>query len=415
MRIYAFAQLYPTPYKPYYDAHFADLVRKGHELVVFATGEIDDVRNEKVVRFGLAERTRYVPGTLRTLPSRLGRIAVGAAGLALAAPARARAAGAAAPSAKLGLLAALRAIAMGPGRPDICIVHGLGTATLFHWLPQIFPGVPVALYYHGGEIPGVPRLGEDATARALAASDIVFTNTEFSRQQVIGRGCPAERVAVLPVGFELEDYAPRTGGYRRDGRLRLLSAGRLSEEKGLMFALQALKRVIEQGERAVTLAIAGDGYLRPQLEAYVRENRLEEHVTFPGLLSTREVIEAMGAADALLLPSVPLGDCAETQACAVQEAMLMGAPVVTTRCGGVPESIPPEMRRFSVPPGNPDALAGAIAELARLSAEKMQALGEVCRQFVVERYDVARLNQELLDRAMDRPRRHRDDLLIATS
>ncbi len=401
MRIYAFAQHYPTPYKPYYDAHFADLVRRGHELRVFAFDEIDRVRNQKVVRFGLAERTRYVPGTLHTLLPRLPAILAGAARLGMGAAGRARAAAAAAPGPKLRLVAAARALALGPGRPDLCIVHGLGTATLFPWLRRVFAGVPVALYYHGGEVPMAPRLGEDSAAQAFAAADIVFTNTEFSRGQAIARGCPADRVSVLPVGFALEDYNPRPDrGYRPGGVLRLVSAGRMSEEKGLLYALEAVKQVVAAGEHRISYVIAGAGYGRSLLEAFVREHDLSAYVSFPGVLANGAVIEAMAGADVLLLPSVPLGNWAETQACAVQEAMLMGALVVTTRAGGVPESIPPEMRRFSVPPRNSDALARAIMELARMRPEEMRAVAAACRRFVVERYDVTRLNELLIEQTL---------------
>ena len=68
MRIFAFVRRYPIPYKPYYDAQFADLVRRGHDLTIFAGGSIDDVLNEKVLRHGLADRTRHFPMTLRDVP-----------------------------------------------------------------------------------------------------------------------------------------------------------------------------------------------------------------------------------------------------------------------------------------------------------------------------------------------------------
>ena len=56
MRIHTFVEHYPVPYKPYYDAHFADLLHKGHDLTIFATGRMDRTVNEKVEQFGLRER-----------------------------------------------------------------------------------------------------------------------------------------------------------------------------------------------------------------------------------------------------------------------------------------------------------------------------------------------------------------------
>ncbi len=78
----------------------------------------------------------------------------------------------------------------------------------------------------------------------------------------------------------------------------------------------------------------------------------------------------------------------------------MGALAITTRTGGVPESIPPELERFVVPPGDSGALAQTIAQLAAMPIEEIRADAAVCRRFVTERYDVAKLNEELLRRTL---------------
>src|SRR5690606_17896531 len=48
LRIYVFVESYPNPYKPYYDHQFADLLRKGHDLTIFAAGAESGVLNPKV-------------------------------------------------------------------------------------------------------------------------------------------------------------------------------------------------------------------------------------------------------------------------------------------------------------------------------------------------------------------------------
>lgn len=73
MRIYAFTQYCPSTFKPYFDTQFAQLVRDGHELTVFAKGRQGAVVNEKVARLGLEARTRPYPTTLHTLPPFLPR------------------------------------------------------------------------------------------------------------------------------------------------------------------------------------------------------------------------------------------------------------------------------------------------------------------------------------------------------
>jgi glycosyltransferase involved in cell wall biosynthesis len=397
MRIFFFARRYPVPYKPYYDAQFADLVARGHDITIFAGGTHDRVLNEKVNRHRLLERTSYFPPTARGIPGRLPAILKGL----IKEPGRLLAdakAAAAQGSGFASLTQAVRMFSVRRAPPDICFIHGLGTATMMPWLRSVYENVPIALYYHGGEVPTSNEFDGAKPRVAFEMCDVVFTNTEFSRAHAIERGCPPEKVMIVPVGFDLADYTPPADRqYRSDGTLRLLSAGRMSEEKGFIFALQAIKQLVKQGIRDVHYSLTGEGYLRPTLEAYVRTERLEPYVTFLGTLTTEGVIRAMSSADVLVLPSIQVGNWVENQACAVQEAMLMKALVVTSRTGGVPESIPQEMRPYVVSPGDSAELARALAAVHRLSVDELARLGEQCRRFVVEHYDVRRLNDRMLE------------------
>lgn len=405
MRIFAFTQYYPSTFKPYFDTQFAQLVRDGHELTVFAHGRQGDEVNEPVTRYGLEARTRRYPTTLRTAPAFLPR----AAGRTLRAPGSVlrsvRATDPAKPL-KHRLMSTLRMLSMPRERPDLCLVHDLSTAVWFPWLRSRYPGVPVAMYYHGGENALSHSLRNADVERAFAAVDVVFTNTEFSRDHAVARGCPAEKVHIVPVGFCLDDYrAAPVRGYRPDGVLRLLSASRLSDEKGHRFALQALAGLVAAGVTDFRYTIVGGGHLREPLERFVAGNGLAPYVEFAGVVTTSVLLDRIAGTDVVLLPSIELGTWVENQACIVQEAMLMKALVVATTAGGVPESTAPELRRFLVPPEDPEAIARAVLAVRSLRDDEMRALGEAGRAFAEERYDIRRLNATLLDRALNAPAR----------
>jgi glycosyltransferase involved in cell wall biosynthesis len=213
---------------------------------------------------------------------------------------------------------------------------------------------------------------------------------------------------VLPVGFDFADYQPAASrSYRPGGRLELLSAGRMSEEKGFLYSLDALRRVIETGRRDIRYSFTGEGYVRSQLEAYVDEHALHEHVRFLGRLTTAQVIAAMGEADALVLPSVTVGNWTENQACAVQEAMLMKALVITAQTGGVPESIPAVFKRFSAPERNAADLAQAITSVYDLTPAQLTELGHEGRKFVETGYDIEQLNRTMLTALLNSTRDRR--------
>jgi hypothetical protein len=60
-RIYAFAEYFPDPFKPYFDTQFAHWVADGHDLTVFAFGSWGDAGHPPIEAFGLVERTTYLP------------------------------------------------------------------------------------------------------------------------------------------------------------------------------------------------------------------------------------------------------------------------------------------------------------------------------------------------------------------
>ena len=391
-RLLVFVGPYPSPYKPYYDTQFIDLIRAGHDLQVVAAPPLDATGHEKAREHGVLDRTHYYPMDARgALPGGVLRI-VSRPLAALRFMARLNGAPL---RRKLGDV--LRMTVIPEGRPDFILVHGLGVAITFSWLEQWYPEVPRAMYYHGGEVASVSAHDRERAAQAFNSFDVVFTNTEFSRAQAISRGCDAERLRVLPVGFDLDEYSPPAQRrYREDGVLRVVSVGRLSEEKGLSDALEALKLVVASGRTKIRMSFVGDGYMRTRLEAEATGLGIGHNVEFLGALSTDDVKGILAKADALVLSSYARGTWTETQACAVQEAMLMKAAVVTTRTGGVPESMPAVMHRFSAAERDVEGLATALSELYDASDADLASMGETARAFVAGRYEIRKLNNELL-------------------
>lgn len=404
MKIYAFVEYYPSAYKAYYDAQFADLVRKGNDLHIFAIGCLDSIIDGKVAEYRLHDRTHYFyPDDLRSIPRFLRQLVSALAKaphVRVALAARVFAAERGRNRAKTLVKAFARMLTLPSEPPDLCLVNSHRTMSLVPWLKDVYPGARVALYYHGGEPKESGRLDDGRTRTAFAAADLVFTPTRFARDEAVNRGADPSRTHVLPVGFEIDDYRPpNLRRYRRGGVLRLVSAGRLSEGKGHLAALEAISRLIQSGMRDIEYRIVGDGYMRSRLDEFIRGHGLEKHVRFEGTLSNRKLIEALGDSDVLILSSKSEGTWTETQGAVVQEALLMKALAVTTRTGGVPESIPDALRVFSAPENDIDALTHALTQVYVLSEDDFERLGRECRSWVTARYDISLLMGELLAHA----------------
>jgi alpha-1,6-mannosyltransferase len=133
----------------------------------------------------------------------------------------------------------------------------------------------------------------------------------------------------------------------------LLSVGMFYEAKGHDLLLSALEEVVAV-RPDVTLALVGDGDLRPALER--RAAGLP--VTFCGVIPKPAVAELLRRADVFALPSR-----FETSGVAAIEALASGVPVVGTPVAAIPELIGPENGVLA----GPDGLAAAI--LAGLTRE----------------------------------------------
>jgi glycosyltransferase involved in cell wall biosynthesis len=79
----------------------------------------------------------------------------------------------------------------------------------------------------------------------------------------------------------------------------------------------------------------------------------------------------------------------------VLEALAMGRPVITTDAPGCRETVVPGSNGLLVPPRDADALHEAMAELLR-NPDRLPAMGAASRQIAEQKYDVRKVDEDLL-------------------
>ena len=142
----------------------------------------------------------------------------------------------------------------------------------------------------------------------------------------------------------------------------VLAVGRLVKQKNHELAIRAISQV-----PGATLAIVGDGPLRPELERLAAE--LDAPVLFTGV--RRDARALMGAADAVVLPSrwegLPL---------TALEALASGTPLVATNVRGLRELLVDGENALLVPE-EPEALAATLRRVleARELAARLSEAG----------------------------------------
>jgi glycosyltransferase involved in cell wall biosynthesis len=180
--------------------------------------------------------------------------------------------------------------------------------------------------------------------------------------------------------FEIVHYgiAARDGAQPyAAGEPRLLCVGRLIPVKGHLVLVRALAQARARVP-GLTLDLAGHGPLEPALKAYVRELGLVDAVRFRGFVSP--VQAAIEDAAIVVVPSL-----GEGFGMVALEAMERARPVVASAVGGLPEIVVHGESGLVVPPGDAEALADALVELAS-DLPRAAAMGLAGRQRAVESF-----------------------------
>ena len=213
---------------------------------------------------------------------------------------------------------------------------GVAAAWASRWL-----GVPLVLVGLGCDINvclDVPAQARQILSAVRRASSVIVVSQNL-KDRLCAAGVPAAHVSVVANGVDLERFRPRDrAAAARDLGLtdsgpRCLYVGRLAEEKGVTYLVEAM-RALQARRSGVTLYVVGDGPLRRPCEALVEQYGLGKVVRFVGARDHAEVGSWIAAADLLCLPSLREG-CPNV----VLEALASGRPVVATRVGDVPDVV----------------------------------------------------------------------------
>lgn len=249
-------------------------------------------------------------------------------------------------------------------------------------LCRLLGGPPYSFTVHGSELGVAPET--QSFDRKAAQAAFVVAVCEHGRARLATWLGPerAARLRVVRCGVDadfLRDAPPPM-----PARRRLVAVGRLSEEKGHAHLIEAAGRLAAEGAD-FEIAVVGDGPLRGALEERLRARGLEGRVRLLGWLDGAAVRREIAEAQCFLLPSLREG-----LPVVLMEAFALGRPAIASAVGGVPELVQPGRTGWLVPPGSPEALAGALREALATPPERLAEMGREGRRDVEGRHDARR-------------------------
>lgn len=214
------------------------------------------------------------------------------------------------------------------------------------------------------------------------ATKLVALSEDIRLQSMTAWQLDAERITTIHNGTALNELRKIPLGNNRpntQSEIVVTTIGRLAPQKAHTDLLRAAKIVVSQFP-SVKFQIAGEGALRPVLEALARELEIESHVALLG--ARQDIPRILSGSDIFVLSSLWEG-----MSMAAIEAMAAGRPQVLTLVGANSELIVDGQQGLLVPPAAPEALAEAILKLVRNKALREQ-MGANARKRAIEQFSI---------------------------
>jgi glycosyltransferase involved in cell wall biosynthesis len=310
---------------------------------------------------------------------------------------------------RLSQARALRRL-IGAKRPHL--VHtAIFESDLAGRLAAVGTSVPVLTSLVNTTYDPVRRRDPNVRAVSLAAAKLIdrwtgrYMTTHFhaishavKRAAMASLHIPSDRITVVERGRDGARLGEAGAGRRRRVRASLglredhevlVNVGRREYQKGQRYLLEAFRLLVGPRPQLRLLIAGRSGQQAERLSGMTGQLGLGERVEFLG--HRADVPDLLAAADVFVFPSLYEG-----LGGALIEAMALGLPIVASDLEAVREVVEAGRSGLLVPPGDPEALALAIARLLddRTLARSLGACG---RRVFEQRFTLERSTTRMVD------------------
>jgi colanic acid biosynthesis glycosyl transferase WcaI len=275
--------------------------------------------------------------------------------------------------------------------------HGAKLANVVY---DLYPDIAIET----GKVKSPLLIGAARAAERMAyrRSDLTIVLSEGFKRQLMDKGVPAERIAVIPVWLDPDEIRPlgRDNAWRREQGIGLdkfvvLYAGTIGVVSGAAMVAEAAALLCDRPE--ILFLFVGEGEEKAKVEARARELGLVNMMFLP--FQPRErLAEVQATADVGLVTLAP-GRGRTSVPSKVLGYLAAGRPVIASVDGGsdTAEEIDGAGCGLVVPPADAKALADAVVHAAS-DPQGVERMGPAarrsfeagyCREPVLERYRLA--------------------------
>lgn len=162
--------------------------------------------------------------------------------------------------------------------------------------------------------------------------------------------------------------------------------GRLSREKGILNLVEAINNI--PGAR---LMIAGDGPEKENIQAYIKEHKLEDRITLLGYLNQNDIRENIRKCRFVTVPSIWYENCPYS----ILETMEIGKPIIGSKIGGIPELIQDGINGFTYEHNDVSELTNKLKKLFN-NDETVKQFSKNSKKIFIQNYSAEAYYNKLM-------------------
>ena len=279
--------------------------------------------------------------------------------------------------------------------PGLVHAHFLKDGIMAHYLCRKL-GVPLITTLHGSDItiPEKKRFLKLGRRQFFDKAEKIIVISDYIASKAIENGCDENKIVKHAIGIDLDKF---TYEKAESPEPEILFVGRLMEVKGPTYLLEATKQLSRKYDN-LKVTFVGDGPLKSTLENMAASYDL--NVEFAGIEPPPSVRDRLSRTWMLVAPSITgkKGN-AEGLGMVFLEAQAMHTPVVSFKCGGIPDAVKDGETGLLADEKDIDGLAQRMDYLIQNEPERRR-LGSNGRARVEKYFDIkkqTRVLEEIYD------------------
>jgi len=221
-------------------------------------------------------------------------------------------------------------------------------------------------------------------AKAIVATSVPYRDSSQPLKKWLNK------CKVVPLGVDVDRFGSATGNQERKKTLQVLAVGRLTYYKGFRYLIEAAAQAPD-----IHINLVGHGDQSEQLKSLVASLKLQDRVTFHGILSDDELAQKMADCDCLCLPSI---ERTEAFGMVLLEAMYFGKATVISDVegSGMGWVVDNSITGLKVKPADADALAEALNRMAS-DREELAGMGQRGKEKFDQQFEINHAVEDLVE------------------